>query len=337
MVVSGASHDEWERRLRSGRLLEMGLHRAVCHEQALGDLRVGVSRHHQVDDLPLGRLQLQQGRVRTRRDDRHEVGVDREEDYAVSRIRFAECNDGEDIQRVVCRCWPASEEERHGVCHDARRRGDLLQGLGRRPTVVLSHGWPLSSDSWDGPDAVPRFDTGSAASPTTVAVTVGPRRRGTATRWTPTRTISPTVIEALDLRDVALVGFSTGGGEVARYIGRHGSAGSRRSLLISAVPPFMLRTEDNPDGVPSRSSTGSARARRRPGQTFRDLADGPFFGRNRPGANVSPGCPGRLLVAGHAIGASQCAGVHHPGSAVDGHMSGVRLTRTLLVRGLRVG
>src|SRR5690606_22778715 len=64
------------------------------------------------------------------------------------------------------------------------------------------------------------------------------------------------VIEALDLRGVTLVGFSTGGGEVARYIGRHGTARVARAVLVSAVPPLMLRTADNPDGLPQEVFNG---------------------------------------------------------------------------------
>jgi non-heme chloroperoxidase len=98
------------------------------------------------------------------------------------------------------------------------------------------------------------------------------------------------VIETLDLRDVTLVGFSTGGGEVARYIGRHGTGRIARVALISAVPPFMLQTPDNPDGVPIEVFDGMRAASLADrSQLYRDLADGPFFGHNRPGASVSQG------------------------------------------------
>ncbi len=98
------------------------------------------------------------------------------------------------------------------------------------------------------------------------------------------------LIETLDLRDVVLVGFSTGGGEVARYVGRHGTGRVAGVVLVSAVPPLMLRTDDNPGGLPIevfdglRAGSIADRA-----QLYRDLADGPFFGNNRPGANVSQG------------------------------------------------
>ncbi len=94
-------------------------------------------------------------------------------------------------------------------------------------------------------------------------------------------------------------GFSTGGGEVARYIGRHGTGRVAKVVLVSAVPPFMLRTEDNPGGVPIEVFDGlRAGSLADRSQTYRDLADGPFFGANRQGANPSRRNAGRLLVAG---------------------------------------
>jgi non-heme chloroperoxidase len=112
------------------------------------------------------------------------------------------------------------------------------------------------------------------------------------------------VIRELDLRDATLVGFSTGGGEVARYVGRHGTARVAQVVLVSAVPPFMLQTEDNPGGVPidvfDGIRAGSLADR---SQLYKDLADGPFFGNNRPGANVSQGIRDAFwrqgLQAGH--------------------------------------
>jgi non-heme chloroperoxidase len=118
------------------------------------------------------------------------------------------------------------------------------------------------------------------------------------------------LVDTLDLRDVTFVGFSTGGGEVARYVGRHGTSRAAQLVLVSAVPPFMLRTDDNPGGVPvevfDAIRAGSLADR---SQLYRDLADGPFFGNNRPGANVSEGIRGAFwqqgLQAGHR-GAYEC-------------------------------
>ena len=97
------------------------------------------------------------------------------------------------------------------------------------------------------------------------------------------------LIEALDLNDVILVGHSTGGGEVARYIGRHGTKRVAAAVLIAAVPPIMVKSLTNPDGIPvevfdsSRSSLTKDRS-----QFYKDFAV-PFYGANRPGAKVSQG------------------------------------------------
>jgi non-heme chloroperoxidase len=98
------------------------------------------------------------------------------------------------------------------------------------------------------------------------------------------------LVDMLDLRDVTFVGFSTGGGEVVRCIGRHGTGRVARLALISAVPPLMLQTPDNPGGVPIEVFDGlRAASIADRSQLYRNLADGPFFGHNRPGAHVSQG------------------------------------------------
>jgi non-heme chloroperoxidase len=154
--------------------------------------------------------------------------------------------------------------------------------------VVLCHGWPLSADSWD-PQILFLAWQGLRC--------VAHDRRGhgrSAQSWQGNDMDTyaddlAAVFDALDLREVTLVGFSTGGGEVARYIGRHGTDRVAKAVLISAVPPFMLRTDDNPGGVPVESfdalRDGSEHDR---AQLYRDLADGPFYGRNR-GLDVSQG------------------------------------------------
>jgi non-heme chloroperoxidase len=97
------------------------------------------------------------------------------------------------------------------------------------------------------------------------------------------------LIDALDLRDVILVGHSTGGGEVTRYIGRHGTARVAKAVLQDAIPPLMLKTPDNPDGTPIEAfdeiRAGIAGDR---SQFYKDLSV-PFYGANRPGAEVSQG------------------------------------------------
>jgi non-heme chloroperoxidase len=155
--------------------------------------------------------------------------------------------------------------------------------------VVLSHGWPLNSDSWEAQQLF-LAENGFRA------IAHDRRGHGRSTQtWGGNEMDTyaddlATVIRELDLRDATLVGFSTGGGEVARYVGRHGTGRVAQVVLVSAVPPFMLQTEDNPGGVPISVFDGiRAGSLADRSQLYRDLADGPFFGNNRPGANVSQG------------------------------------------------
>jgi non-heme chloroperoxidase len=155
--------------------------------------------------------------------------------------------------------------------------------------VVFSHGWPLNSDSWE---AQMLFLASSGFR----CIAHDRRGHGRSTQtWHGNEMDTyaddlAALIETLDLREATLVGFSTGGGEVARYIGRHGTERVAKAVLVSAVPPFMLRTPDNPGGVPievfDEIRAGSLADR---SQTYKDLADGPFFGNNREGASVSRG------------------------------------------------
>lgn len=96
------------------------------------------------------------------------------------------------------------------------------------------------------------------------------------------------LMETLDLKDTVLIGFSAGGREVARYIGRHGTKRVVKAALISAVPPLMLKTAANPDGMPIEQfdeiRQGAIADR---SQLYKDIASGPFFGANRPGTKVS--------------------------------------------------
>lgn len=112
------------------------------------------------------------------------------------------------------------------------------------------------------------------------------------------------LLDALDLRAAFLVGFSTGGGEVARYIGRFGAARVAKAAFVSAVPPIMVRNEANPEGVPMEVFDGlRAQSLADRSQLYRDLARGPFFGANRPGAQVSQGAMDSFwsqgMMAGH--------------------------------------
>jgi non-heme chloroperoxidase len=160
-------------------------------------------------------------------------------------------------------------------------------GSGR--PVVFSHGWPLNADSWEAQ----MLFLASEGFRCIAHDRRGHGRSGQPWDGNEMDTYADdlaAVIEALDLRGAVLIGFSTGGGEVARYIGRHGTERVAGAALVSAVPPYMLKTDDNPGGVPLevfdelRDGSTADRA-----QLYRDLADGPFFGNNRPGAKVSPG------------------------------------------------
>ncbi len=157
------------------------------------------------------------------------------------------------------------------------------------PVVTFSHGWPLSSDSWESQMMF-------LASQGYRVVAHDRRGHGRSSQPWEGNDMDhyaddlAAVIDALDLQDVTLVGFSTGGGEVARYIGRHGTGRVKKAVLVSAVPPMMLRTEDNPDGLPLEVFDGIRKASLEDrAQLYLDLASGPFYGFNRPGAKVSQG------------------------------------------------
>ncbi|HEX7958806.1 MAG TPA: alpha/beta hydrolase [Terriglobales bacterium] len=159
---------------------------------------------------------------------------------------------------------------------------------GEGPVVTFSHGWPLSSDAWDG-QMLFLAQNGFR--------TVAHDRRGhgrSSQAWSGNDMNGyaddlAAVIEALDLKDVTLVGHSTGGGEVARYIGRHGTKRVAAAILIAAVPPIMVKSASNPEGLPievfDEMRRGLFKDR---SQFYEDLAV-MFYGANRPGARVSQG------------------------------------------------
>jgi non-heme chloroperoxidase len=98
------------------------------------------------------------------------------------------------------------------------------------------------------------------------------------------------LFQKLDLKDAAMIGHSTGGGEVARYIGRHGTKRVSKAVLVGAVPPIMLKTQNNPGGLPMDVFDGFRKAYLQDrAQFFLDVASGPFFNFNRPGAKISHG------------------------------------------------
>lgn len=155
--------------------------------------------------------------------------------------------------------------------------------------VVFSHGWPLSSDSWESQMLF-------LASHGYRCIAHDRRGHGRSSQpWhgNDMNTYADDLaqlLDALDLKQAVLIGFSAGGGEVARYIGRHGTRKLSRAALISAVPPLMLKTATNSAGLPLQAfdeiRAGSIADR---SKLYQEIASGPFFGFNRPGAKISQG------------------------------------------------
>jgi len=159
---------------------------------------------------------------------------------------------------------------------------------GQGPVVTFSHGWPLSSDAWNGQMLF-------LAQHGFRAVAHDRRGHGRSSQASERNDMNgyaddfAAVIEALDLKDVTAVGHSTGGGEVARYIGRHGTKRVVKAILIAAVPPLMLKTASNPEGLPMKVFDDlRSSLMRDPSQFYKDFAL-MFYGANRPGAKVSQG------------------------------------------------
>ncbi len=160
---------------------------------------------------------------------------------------------------------------------------------GTGPVITFSHGWPLTADAFES-------QMYFLASHGYRCIAHDRRGHGRSSQpWdgNDMDTYADDLAElftALDLHDAVMVGHSTGGGEVARYIGRHGTSRVAKAVLIGAVPPLMLKTDANPDGLPMKVFDGfreSYLADR--AQFFLDVASGPFFGFNRAGAKVSQG------------------------------------------------
>jgi non-heme chloroperoxidase len=167
--------------------------------------------------------------------------------------------------------------------------------------IVFSHGWPLTADAWD-PQMVFLASRGYRC------IAHDRRGHGRSTQpWTGNDMDTyaddlAALAEVLDLRQAIHVGHSTGGGEVARYLGRHGTSRTAKAVLIGAVPPLMLKTEANPGGLPIeafdqiRAGVTADRS-----QFFKDLAM-PFYGFNRAGAKVSEGVRDAFWLQGMMAG-----------------------------------
>jgi non-heme chloroperoxidase len=172
---------------------------------------------------------------------------------------------------------------------------------GAGPPVVFSHGWPLSADAWDA-QMVFLGEQGYRI--------IAHDRRGhgrSAQTWHGNDMDTyaddlAAIIEALGLRDAVLVGHSTGGGEVTRYIGRHGTSRVSKAVLLGAVPPLMLKTAANPGGLPIEVFDGIREGVRKDrSQFFKDLTI-PFYGYNREEAAVSQGVREAFWLQGMMAG-----------------------------------
>ena len=160
---------------------------------------------------------------------------------------------------------------------------------GRGQPIVFHHGWPLSSDDWDT-QMLFFVQQGYRV------IGIDRRGHGRSSQVSDGHDMdhyaadAAAVVEHLDLRNAVHIGHSTGGGEVTRYVARHGKGQVAKAVLMSAVPPIMLKTPSNPGGLPIevfdgwRNSLAANRA-----QFFRDVPSGPFYGFNRPGAKPLEG------------------------------------------------
>jgi non-heme chloroperoxidase len=158
---------------------------------------------------------------------------------------------------------------------------------GRGQPIVFSHGWPLSADDWDA-QLMFFLERGFRV------VAHDRRGHGRSTQTDGGHDMDhyaddlAAVVETLDLKDAIHVGHSTGGGEVVRYIARHGESRVAKAAIINAVPPLMVKTDKNPGGLP-KSVFDEFQVRLAAGRSefYYDIATGPFYGYNRPGAKPS--------------------------------------------------
>jgi non-heme chloroperoxidase len=159
---------------------------------------------------------------------------------------------------------------------------------GTGPVVTFSHGWPLNADAWDG-QMLFLVQNGYRC------IALDRRGHGRSEQASEHNDMDgyaddlAALMEALDLNEATMVGHSTGGGEVARYIGRHGTKRVKKAVLVAAVPPIMLKSEANPEGLPMEVFDGlRAGVATDRSKFYTDLAV-PFYGANRPDAKVSQG------------------------------------------------
>jgi non-heme chloroperoxidase len=176
---------------------------------------------------------------------------------------------------------------------------------GKGRPIVFSHGWPLNADAWD--EQLVFF---AARGYRVIAHDRRGHGRSTQT-WQGNDMDTyaddlAQLFEQLDLKNAILVGHSTGGGEVARYIGRHGTARVAKAALIGAVPPMLIRSAENPDGLPPNAFDGPRAAIAKDRSQFFKEFSVPFFGANRPGSNVSEGVRELFWLRCMQVGLQSC-------------------------------
>ena len=176
---------------------------------------------------------------------------------------------------------------------------------GKGQPVVFSHGWPLDADAWDD-QILFLADRGYRC--------IAHDRRGNGRSSQPWEGNNmdtyaddlAQLMEKLDIKDAIHVGHSTGGGEVARYIGKFGTGRVAKAVLMSAVPPLMLKTPQNPDGLPMEVFDGlRASVQKDRSQFFKDIS-APFYGANRPNSKVSQGLRDSFWLQGMIAGHKAC-------------------------------
>src|SRR5882762_5598692 len=165
----------------------------------------------------------------------------------------------------------------------------FFKDWGTGQPIVFSHGWPLSADDWDA-QMLFFLNRGFRV------IAHDRRGHGRSSQTADGHDMNhyaddlAALTAHLNLKNAVHVGHSTGGGEVAHYLGRHGEGRVAKAVLISAVPPIMVKSESNPGGLPKEVFDGlQAQLAANRAQFYRDLPAGPFYGFNRPGAKVSEG------------------------------------------------
>jgi non-heme chloroperoxidase len=192
----------------------------------------------------------------------------------------------------------------------------FFKDWGSGQPVVLSHGWPLNADAWDD-------QMEFVASNGYRGVAHDRRGHGRSSQpWNGNDMDTyaddlAEVIESLDLHDIVLVGHSTGGGEVTRYVGRHGTARVAKIVLLGAIPPLMLKTEANPGGLPIDVFDGLRAGLTADRSQFYEDLSAPFYGANRPGSTVSKGVRDAFWLMSMQVGLKGALDCIHEFSETD--------------------